>query len=231
MGVIINNATNGTPSIVTNGLVLHLDAANPRSYPRSGTTWTDLSGNGNNGTLTNGPTFNSGNGGSIVFDGVNDYSSFGGFNLSGQNITVNIWIYPTILNQFKTPITNQIFNGTTTGFAIQQRTNNTFWMVIGIWGVSSDGIQLIPFNINEWICLTMTYGNGIISAYKNGILFGSTSSTRIFVPGNLIIGAGQRGISEPFNGRISNCSIYNRALSEIEVQQNYNALKNRFGLE
>ena len=59
--------------IVTNGLVLALDAADRNSYPDSGTTWTDLSGNGSNGTLINGPTFSSVNGGSIVFDGLNDY--------------------------------------------------------------------------------------------------------------------------------------------------------------
>ena len=63
------------PKIVTNGLVLYLDAANKKSYPGSGTTWTDLSGNNNTGTLTNGPTFDSNNGGSIVFDGTNDYVS------------------------------------------------------------------------------------------------------------------------------------------------------------
>ena len=62
-----------SPSLVMNGLVLALDAANPKSYPGSGTTWTDLSGRGNTGTLTNGPTYSSANGGSLVFDGTNDY--------------------------------------------------------------------------------------------------------------------------------------------------------------
>lgn len=60
------------PPIVTNGLVLHLDAGDTASYPVTGTTWTDLSGNGNNGTLVNGVGYNSANGGSLVFDGVND---------------------------------------------------------------------------------------------------------------------------------------------------------------
>ena len=66
-------AFNFSPKIVTNGLVLALDAANTKSYPGSGTVWSDLTPNGNNGALTNGPTFNSANGGSIVFDGTNDY--------------------------------------------------------------------------------------------------------------------------------------------------------------
>ncbi len=64
----------GGPDIVTNGLVLHLDAANSKSYLGSGTTWNDLSGNGNNATLTNGPSFSNSNRGSIVFDGTNDYA-------------------------------------------------------------------------------------------------------------------------------------------------------------
>ena len=68
----------GGPNIVTNGLVLSLDAANPKSYVSGSTTWNDISRGGNNGTLINGPTFNSANGGSIVFDGVNDFISLSG---------------------------------------------------------------------------------------------------------------------------------------------------------
>ena len=69
-------ATNGGPNIIEDGLVFAVDAANKKSYPGSGTTWADLAGS-NNGTLINGPTFDSGNGGSIVFDGTNDYSEMG----------------------------------------------------------------------------------------------------------------------------------------------------------
>ena len=76
--------------IITDGLVIALDAANTKSYPGSGTTWSDLSGNSNNGTLTNGPTFNSRNGGSIVFDGVDDYVTLG---------------TPSILNGVQLPLT------------------------------------------------------------------------------------------------------------------------------
>ena len=70
-------ALSHSPLIVTDGLVLCLDAANKKSYSGSGTTWTDRSGNGNNGTLVNGPTFDSGNGGSIDFDGVDDNVNLG----------------------------------------------------------------------------------------------------------------------------------------------------------
>ena len=71
-----------SPRIVTDGLVLYLDAANQRSYPGSGTTWSDISRGGNNGTLVNGPTFDPGNGGSIVFDGVDDYVSIPDINFT-----------------------------------------------------------------------------------------------------------------------------------------------------
>ena len=83
----------GQGNIVTNGLVLNLDAANPRSYPQpyDGTTWADLSGNGNNGTLTNGPTFNAVNGGSIVFDGVDDFIQCTG-SLTVTSATFVSWI-------------------------------------------------------------------------------------------------------------------------------------------
>lgn len=93
MAIFKNN-----PPIVTNGLVLYLDAANRQSYPGSGTTWNDLSGKGNNGTLINGPTFSNDNGGSIVFDGVDDYGSLGNSLGNGfSQITVNAWVNTTSL--------------------------------------------------------------------------------------------------------------------------------------
>jgi hypothetical protein len=79
------------PHIVTDGLILSLDAANNKSYPRSGTTWNDLSGNGNNGTLVNGPTFSSANGGSIVFDGTNDVVSTTLVQTFVNELTVETW--------------------------------------------------------------------------------------------------------------------------------------------
>jgi len=111
--------------IVTNGLILNLDAGFTPSYPRSGTTWIDLSLSGNNGTLTNGPTFSSNDGGgSIVFDGVDDICSIQSVNLSNVNkVTITFWC--KILNYKETPNTYNMlfevstnFNNSTTGFYI-----------------------------------------------------------------------------------------------------------------
>ena len=85
---------NNGPTIVTNGLVLALDAGDRNSYPGTGTTWRDLSGNNNNGTLTNGPTFNTGSLGSIVFDGVDDYVLINAFSLLAP-LTICSWVYKT----------------------------------------------------------------------------------------------------------------------------------------
>ena len=85
--------------IVTDGLVFCVDAGDKMSYPGAGTTWTDLSKNRNNGTLINGPTFDSANGGSISLDGSNDYISVGSFNEdSSQDLSVMVWVYPIVLD-------------------------------------------------------------------------------------------------------------------------------------
>jgi hypothetical protein len=94
-------AGNVAPNTVTNGLVLYLDAGNTNSYPGTGTSWRDISGNSNNGTLTNGPTFNSANLGSIVLDGTDDYVNCGNnssINITGTGLTLSAWVYRTALN-------------------------------------------------------------------------------------------------------------------------------------
>jgi len=87
--------------VVQDGLVLNLDASKFYSYSRSGTTWTDLSGNGNNGTLVNGPTFSSANGGSIVFDGSNDYMTSSFTFTANQAMTISGWLYSTATSGYK----------------------------------------------------------------------------------------------------------------------------------
>jgi hypothetical protein len=101
---------NYTGGIVTNGLVLNLDAAKTDSYPGTGTTWRDISGNNNNGTLTNGPTFSGiGKQASIVFDGVDDYAFFNTDLRSLTSITINVWLKPIDPSLSGPPINSQIF--------------------------------------------------------------------------------------------------------------------------
>ena len=96
-------ALSHSPSIVLDGLVLCLDAGNPKSYPGSGTNVSDLSGNGNNGTLVNGVGYNGSNLGSLVFDGSNDYADCGNNSILnvGNNITVNVWFYVSQISSFE----------------------------------------------------------------------------------------------------------------------------------
>ena len=216
-----------SPSIITQNLVLCLDAANSKSYPGSGTTWTDLSGRGNTGTLTNGPTYSSANGGYIYFDGTDEYAtvpSNSGWAF-GENGTVEQWVYVA---------------GNNGG-------NDRFWCVnnnssgldayldgasynIGFHG----GVVLTTTTIsqNTWVHFVVTYTSGTIKVYFNTVeqgLSGTTTGYNITNNGTLYIG---RFIVAPYelNGRISSMKIYNRALSAAEVSQNFNALKGRFSI-
>jgi hypothetical protein len=215
-------------NIVTDGLIMNLDAGFVGSYPTIGTTWYDLSGNNNNGTLTNGPTFNSANSGSIVFDGVNDYALISGVNSTfgpSAIFTVNIWIY-----------TLQIGNRT------------------GIWGkndayefgyISSGVIQFwspsVPsFNIsinnndylNQWKMITTTNSSNGSFVYTNSTLIGTNlqhSGNSEFDFG-VMSGTFDPPGTSPLAGRVGSIQVYNRVLSQAEILQNYNAQKGRFGL-
>jgi len=134
--------------IVTDGLVLCLNAADKNSYPGSGTTWTDISGNGNNGTLTNGPTFNSGNGGSIVFDGVDDYTglstSTGLLNL-GSAFTISGWIKLTSTSQDL----GILFSSLNVNLSTNTQGVGFYWRRINEYSMNSNTIRL-QFGLNAW---------------------------------------------------------------------------------
>jgi len=231
-----------SPRIITDGLVLCLDAANKLSYPGSGTVWTDLAGS-NNGTLTNGPTFNSANGGSIVFDGVNDYVSIGTLsNLVGLNgVTVDTWFYNyTTLSSYQSIIGQ--YNGSS-GWLIHTSTNTNYKIVVLVGdGSSFGGINDIP--TNAWFNVILSY-NGTLTGdlnrlkmYVNGVYRSFDSYSGGAVPStwpnstsvNANIGALLPSLGRYFNGLIPSVKIYNRALSAQEVLQNYNALKSRYNL-
>lgn len=228
--------------IVTNGLVFHLDAAQLRSYPGSGTTWSDISGNGYNGTLTNGPTFDSGNGGSIVFDGTNDYSISQNTNLNlstNSNFTYFLWFYPNFNSNLNSGRALLNFTGAGPVFSRSylrwENTSLGFYLDIADnTGGSAWYTNPKPtFSSNTWNCLSFTHSsvnNGIF--YFNGqAISTSNGGVKATTVVNNPITVGYGSVNNYYhNGRISNVLIYTNNLTSTEIQQNYNATKSRFGL-
>jgi len=233
-------AFNYSPRIVTDGLVLYLDAANPRSYPGSGTTWSDLSRTVNNGVLTNGPTFSSANNGSIVFDGSNDFVNCGNANAYNitEGVTLGCWVYFNSLNR------REIFIGkgdgigsSTTQYWIEKLNNNRFQILISVVtaATADQRLELTDFTItnNQWYFVCLTYNRQTLRGYVNGVQNTTTTSlTNALHVTTRNFGVGRMGdlASLYLSGRVSNAFLYNRGLSAQEVLQNYNATKSRFGL-
>lgn len=226
----------GSPPIVTSGLVLNLDAGNTKSYPRSGTVWRDLSGNNNSGSLVNGPTYNSQNGGSIVFDGVDDYVNYGS---SFQNVTtqLSIFFWGRINGSPADGILvtkGEADNTITSNFGFQIVSGNALRLYAKASGQSyttrDSNSNILDNNIN---CYTCIYSSGLVSFYKNGYLFSSNSFGLSSLPSSVgpLYVAALKGYPNYYSGNVYNILVYNRALTPTEVQQNYNALKSRFNLQ
>ena len=216
-------STIGGPNIVEDGLVFAVDAANKKSYPGSGTTWKDLSGNGNDGTLTNGPTFDSGNGGSIVFDGSDDRVDFSSITLENE-WTICYWFYHDgsgdnmTLGQRNTS-NNRFYHRDITGYKLRVHNNaNTYTdMSIG------------DDKRNTWAFLTYGLSNTLQYGWVNGEqkVYGPYGGDPTFIF-DCIGFAYSSGFI--WSGKLNPCFIYNKTLTSTEVLQNYNALKSRFGL-
>jgi hypothetical protein len=233
----------GGPNVVEDGLVLALDAANDKSYPGTGNVWTDLSGNGNNGTLVNGPTFNSDNLGSIQFDGIDDYSTLPTNLLihdTGNPFTFSIWFKTSstgiILGQQNTSTPN---NAGSYVPGIYVGTNGLLYTSC-FWGgsIANQSVSSSSVNNNNWNNITVSFLSGSQISYLNGTAYTTLTKTQTNYSSTYyyFLGTG-RGVSwtsfptSPyFNGRISNIFYYNRALSAEEVLQNFNATKGRYGL-
>jgi len=243
-------------NIVKDGLVFDIDAAKRDSYPGTGTAWNDISGFQNNGVLTNGPTFNNSNGGSIVFDGADDYvdsigttSTFDYFCSIGT-FSIGFWLNPNAINVRAFFIGN-ILTNTEKG-----------WFIAVEYGAAGYGNNCIRFqaagnatntrliagSTNDstvttgWkhYFYTVTNGDYIGQWYINGV---SSTTTTMVGTGNAVQGAyysgplartlniGRANYTStvlPLAGRISNTLVYNRQLSAAEVLQNYNATKGRY---
>ena len=228
--------------IVTSGLTFNLDAGFTPSYSRSGTTWYDVSGS-NNGMLTNGPTFNSENGGSIVFDGVDDYttcgnlgtfdnmsfqmfvkvlSNSGGYKAFGGAVGIGIRDYDTGFNIDMQSSSRSSFDRCSIEGGFLRVESGTNFMTSSV-------------SFGTWVNICFTVSPTYIQFYLNGNAQYGTNrlnnvSSTIGMQ-NLLIGSRPYfGSSSSINANISTTQIYNRALSATEVLQNYNAQKGRFGL-
>ena len=236
----------GGPNLVTNGLVLSLDAGNTKSYTSGSTTWYDKSGYGNNGTLVNGPTFDSLNGGSIIFDGTNDYADCGNpssLNFGTGSFTVNCWFKPSSIQTGGSfPALIEKSNGDftspssgVTGWILIYLTNgNQYVFRLGDSSTTMNNLSfpLTVVNDNLWKNLTVTVSSTTLIGYYNGVNIGSTTRTltgSVNTATNLNIGR-WRNFTRELNTNISQVQLYNRALSAQEVLQNYNATKSRFNL-
>lgn len=222
-------------NIVKNGLILDLDAAKLDSYPRTGTAWNDISGFGNNGTLTNGPTFNSDNYGSIVFDGVNDFGSIPQnniLNLSGNGGTVEATYSIVSIPPNNTAIVSKrggadssipYHLGTPAGTTKVRCIVNNLGSLNIFDSISSLGLGNIK-------TVSMTFSSTYRGLYINGVLdnFQSTTITLSNNNSGIIIAANGDSAFWFNNIRLYSVKIYNRALSSSEVLQNYNATKGRY---
>jgi hypothetical protein len=235
---------NGGPQgIVTNGLVLYLDAANRDSYVSGSTAWNDLSRSRINGTLTNGPTFDNGNAGTIKFDGSNDYVAINNIqnvDFSTGSFTISFYFKSDGLSHPYTyfqlgsgsyinfPDTSSgvsIGNGSTFDFVRAQVTDGaaTFRIATASWGV--ENFSLLTYVIDRNNNNSQLYKNAQSVGNLSLVGFGTCSISK-----NIDIGR-MGWINAYFlNGKMNNIQIYNRALSATEVLQNYNSTKARFGL-
>ena len=221
-----------SPKIVTDGLVLALDAGNTKSYTSGSTTWYDKSGNARNGTLTNGPTFSSANGGSIVFDGSNDYVALGTFTgLGSTNRTINIWFRVTSLPATAGRIITFPADDTPTDQpAFTLGIASTGILQGGIGGTPYDGYILsMSYALGDWINICATISSNTVTFYRNNISQGSFTNTGVVATNPIgYLGRYNAHYSQYFTGNIASTQLYNRALSATEVQQNFNALRGRF---
>ena len=236
-------------NVVTNGLVLYLDAANPKSYINGTTNWRDMAGSGYLGTLTNGPTFSSENYGSIVFDGANDYVNSptypvtSTFSFYTGSFSLEATVKPT---NYQTAsyfgLVNMIMikgnSATTINYATQvtNDTTVTFYKRTNPESLQSNSFT-VPSMLNKISNITFTVNDTgtTVTCYFNGSLIGNATITGTKIepsPNDTLrfSGISTTGLGTQFIGNIYNTKIYNRTLNAEEVQQNYNALKPRFNL-
>lgn len=239
------------PEIVNNGLVLHLDAANSRSYPGSGASWNDMSGAGNNITLLNSPTYSSTNNGVIVFDGVDDYSNPPISHSYLSSSTMEVIFRPSALSKTKQMIFGYRHNGgysnPTIGSLYIENTNRLMASVITntqAYRIATSSV-ILQANTTYHAMLYKDVVNGVLKIYVNGVETASQTFDAAtygywagsYVGANILDIAkstnnttGQGWGSDHFTGFIGVMRVYNRLLTAAEIQQNFEATRGRYGI-
>ena len=203
--------------IVTDGLVQYLDAGNVSSYPGSGTTWTDLSGNAYNATLVNSPSYSSANGGVISFDGTDDHATSSLPAIT--NYTIGAWVKWLSTQAGERQLLNT-FNDQL-GISI----NSSKFFVYN--GNVNTGTQTVL--TNTWYYWVVTGTSGSTKIIINNSTDGTFTTYRAISSGATMIG-NVSGQTRYLNAEIGAFAVYNKVLSATELTQNYNADKTRFGL-
>jgi hypothetical protein len=218
-----------TPS--TEGLVFALDASNSKSYPGSGTSWTDLSGNGNTGTLVNGPTFNSSNKGSIVFDGIDDYANIPNSTSLQitQNITLTSWL-KTNWNSNTNVILDDLGAVPFASWGLWITSNGKIGWYDNGSALFRESATSVNTNLPVNICSVLT--GTTVRFYINGVLDANSYTVPALVSNSDVKAIGRRADGGGFNfrGDLYYCSIYNRAINSNEVVRNFNSMRGRFGI-
>ena len=211
------------PSIVTNGLIFCVDAADPRSYPGSGTAWYQLTGATNTGALINGPAYNSGNLGSISFDGVDDYVDFSTDLGTMSNYTIMYWARRDAENRM--PVASRL-------------NTDFYWYGDNSWKYKHGGVNAeyyyskpTTISLGTWGCYCVVYDGSNVLIYRQGVYQGqqSTTGTADWSQGITVGWWAARG-GYDWQGLISNVMMYNTALTADQVTQNFNALRGRYGI-
>jgi len=221
-------------SIVRDGLVLYLDAANKKSYSGTGTAWNDLRGATNTAELVNSPTFNSSNAGYFEFV-TDDFARMqNDTSLDAQSPTVEVWVKTNSLTQngffFEKGTVNTQYSLFQEGTTLRWRMN---LVSIGINTLSITSSNFL--NTDSWFQIVGTYTSGDRRIYINGVQVAADTQTGTINTnsGGMSVGvyggyAGSRGYY--YNGNLSSVKVYNRALSATEIQQNFNALRGRYNV-
>ena len=219
-------------NVVTDKLVLYVDAANTICYPGTGTTYNDLSGNGNDGTLVNGVGFSTRAGGTFEFDGDNNYMNAGNGETLDivSGITLEAWVNPNSWD-IHYPIFMRKLDNYRLG--LQGIGDGQVYFRLIIDGVIKSAGSTSVVEIGEWAHVVGTYDGAYLTIYING----APNGTPLSAPGTidingspLVLGAYSTAADYPFDGDIANMRVYDKALSQEEITQNFNAYRSRFGV-